>query len=80
MAGSKPMRTEFGIHLRLESCAVHSALNPGSALNPRTLNPGTTVLVFFINRDNKLEGEVGNKFFKKFYENPTQKLGLKDHY
>ena len=23
-----------------------SALNPGSALNPRTLNPGTTVLIF----------------------------------
>ena len=23
MAGPKPMRTEFGIHLRLESCVLH---------------------------------------------------------
>ena len=30
-----------------------SALNPGSALNPRTLNPGTTVLAFVNLRDSK---------------------------
>ena len=26
-----------------------SALNPGSALNPRTINPGTTVLTYLVN-------------------------------
>ena len=39
---------------------VHSALNPGNALNPRTLNPGTTVFLpllfqigsFFTRADN----------------------------
>ena len=45
MAVSKPLLTEFGIHLRLESCGVHSKVRPMQAVYLKY--PRTNCRVYF---------------------------------